>query len=49
MIAQRMVEVVEQNPGKKILFLTGADHQVYARQKLEETFGDEIALNTIFE
>lgn len=48
-IAQNMVDVVDANPGRKILFLTGVDHQVYGRQKLEEIFGDDIRLNSPFE
>ncbi len=44
-LADNMVEVVRENPGKRILFLTGVDHQAYARRKMEKVFGDEIRLN----
>ncbi|ALO17043.1 hypothetical protein L21SP5_03432 [Salinivirga cyanobacteriivorans] len=49
MIAQRMVNVVNENPGKKIMFLTGADHQVYAKMKLKDAFGSQIQLNAAFQ
>ena len=48
-LAENMANVVTQNPGKRILFLTGADHQAYARMKIEEVFGANIELNTPFQ
>ena len=47
-IAINIASVVKANPGKKLLFLVGADHQVYARRKLEKIFQDRIHLNSYF-
>jgi len=47
-IALNMVDVVKENPGRIILFLTGVDHQVYARKKLKNVFRDGIELNSLF-
>ncbi len=48
-IAQKMADIVSSNKGKRILFLTGIDHQVYGKRKLVEAFGSEINLNTPFQ
>lgn len=45
MITQNIVHTIEQHPGKKLLFLVGADHRSSALQTVRETFGDEIPLN----
>lgn len=34
-IGQNMVDIVKKHPGKRILFLTGAEHQVFARDVLK--------------
>ncbi len=44
-LAQNMAQIVRENPGKRILFLTGADHQAFARKRLEQLFGAEIHIN----
>jgi hypothetical protein len=43
-IGSNMAEVVKQNPGKRIVFLTGADHRVFARNKLLKECGGKLHL-----
>ncbi len=44
-IGDNMVNIVNRHPGKRIVFLTGADHQVFAKKRLLEKCGDRIILN----
>lgn len=48
-IANNMIEIIREHPGKRLLFLTGGDHRSYAVRAIQEAFGSEVELNTVFE
>jgi len=43
-IGQRLVEVVRENPGRRIIALTGADHRGPVEQKLRNALGAEVLI-----
>ncbi|MBI9033447.1 MAG: hypothetical protein JEZ03_03140 [Bacteroidales bacterium] len=46
-IAQNIIDIIERNPGKKLIFLMGGDHRSFALAKLKQKFGDQILLKSI--
>jgi len=48
-IAFNIVNIIKDNPGKKLIFLMGADHRHYSIKKIKQEFGDDIILNKVFE
>ena len=46
-IEKNIIEIVKKYPGKKIIFLTGIDHRVFALKALKSTFKDEIIIREI--
>lgn len=46
-IVENIINSVKNNKGKKLFFLVGADHRVFALQKLSEYFSDEIIVQPI--
>ncbi len=47
-IAENMIKIIHENKGKRILFLTGADHRSNAIEQVKKHFGNTILLNTRF-
>jgi hypothetical protein len=43
-IAERLNKVVRENPGRRIIFLTGADHRGFAEARLREALGSQIEI-----
>lgn len=48
-IALNICEIIQKNPDKKILFLTGADHRSYVIKAIKEKFGQSVRLETDIE
>lgn len=48
-IANNMIEIIREHPGKRLLFLTGGDHRSYAVSAIRDTFGSDVDLNAVFE
>ncbi|MCZ4693717.1 hypothetical protein DWB61_10115 [Ancylomarina euxinus] len=44
-IAQNIISIINDNPGKKLLFLMGGDHKSYSFKKVKQKFGNQILLN----
>src|SRR5690606_9807764 len=45
MIARQILALIKSHPGKRMLFLVGADHRAYVVQEITKTFGDTLMLN----
>ncbi len=45
LIAQNILEIIQKNTGKRMIFLMGADHRDYTLKKVSEAFGETILLN----
>lgn len=43
-IAENLIRIIENNPGKRILIMVGADHRNYSLNKITERFGNDILL-----
>lgn len=43
-IGENIIQIVKNNQGKKIMFLTGIDHKVFALKALRSCFNDEIII-----
>lgn len=43
-IGRNIISIIEQNEGKKIIFLMGMDHRVYAIKNIRARFGDGIRI-----
>ena len=46
-IATNILEVINNNEGKKMIFLVGADHRCFTLKKVREAFNDTILLNQL--
>lgn len=46
-IAKNVIEVVKNHPGKKLLFVVGADHRYFSKNYLLSELGDAIQIKTI--
>jgi len=44
-IAQNITQIIQDNPGKKMLFLVGADHRSYSLETIENKFGNSIIIH----
>ncbi len=44
-IAQNILEIIQKNRGKRMIFLMGADHRDYTLKKVSESLGETILLN----
>lgn len=47
-IAENILKIIQANPGKRILFLMGADHRSYTMDFLHEKLGTEVEFVTQF-
>lgn len=45
-IAQYMIQVIQKNQGKKIIFLVGADHRDFALKKISSELGTNVLLHS---
>lgn len=45
LIAQNILEIIQKNNGKRMIFLMGADHRDYTLKKVSEALGETILLN----
>lgn len=43
-IATNIINIITSNPGKKIIFILGADHRSYSLARIRKHFGDAISL-----
>ena len=48
-IALNIIKIIRNNPGKKMIFLVGADHRSYSLKRVNQKFGNQILLNIIFD
>lgn len=46
-IAQNILEIINNNKGKRMIFLIGADHRDYTVRKVTDEFKDAIILNPL--
>jgi len=47
-IAQNIIKIIKSKPGKKMIFLMGADHRSYSIKKIKQKFGDKVYLDIAF-
>lgn len=43
-IATNIIRIIEKHPGKKLIFILGADHRSYSLARIKKHFGDQISL-----
>lgn len=43
-IAANIIKIITENPGKKLVFILGADHRSYSVSRIRKHFGDKIIL-----
>ncbi|MEJ8803243.1 hypothetical protein [Pontibacter sp. H249] len=43
-IGKHIIETIRQNPGKKLIFVMGANHRFAARKNIEQAFGGNVEL-----
>jgi hypothetical protein len=43
-IAERLIEVAQENPGRRIIVLMGADHRGFAEARLREAMGSQLKI-----
>jgi len=47
-IAKNIIKIIERHPGKKLIFLMGADHRSYSVKTIKQKLGDKVSLKTAF-
>ena len=47
-IAQNIIDIIERHPGKKLIFLMGADHRFYSIKTIKQKYGDKVSLDIAF-
>ncbi|MDX5345840.1 MAG: hypothetical protein LPK19_01220 [Hymenobacteraceae bacterium] len=43
-IGDNIIEIIKQNPGKRIVFVTGADHRGFAEARIKKELGEQVEL-----
>ena len=46
-IDKNIISIIKENPGKKIIFLTGIDHRIFAIKAIQNCFNDEVIIKEI--
>ncbi len=46
-IAANIISIINNNKGKKLLFLVGADHRDFANRQVQQALGDAVILNPL--
>lgn len=46
-IASNIIRIITANPGKKIIFLMGADHRSYSLNQIKSHFGDTLKIKDV--